>query len=476
MSGYDVSERWFEQQGEHREPEVAEVAGSELAGLLDAVVAFAGRFVVTTDAQAAAVALWVVHTHALDAFEQTPYLAVTSAEKRSGKTRLFDVLELLVARPWRAVTPTEAVVFRKIEANRPTLLLDEVDAIFGPKAREHEGLRALLNAGNRKGTTVPRCVGPTQQVQDFSVFCAKALAGIGDLPDTVADRAVRIRLKRKAPGERAEPFRRRDVDDEALALHEWMRSVAENVIEELTVARPDLPDELDDREQDSWEPLLALADLAGAEWPRRARSAALELAAEKDDEQESLGVRLLADCRIAFEDEDRLASAVLCEKLTGIEESPWGDRRGKPLDQRGLARLLRPYGIRSKQQWIDGRNVHGYRRDYFEDAWNRYVFPETPPRTLGSLEPASGAGSGLVRRALDGKVLADSGTGSNSDRKPGLAGLADRRPDTEAEAPPAVGDEGFSEFVHDRCHAGHLTATEWLERRKLEALVGRAAA
>jgi len=159
------------------------------ARLLDDVQAFLRRYVVLTDAQATAVVLWAAHTHAIDAFEVTPFLAITSPEKRCGKTRLLDVLELLVANPWRAVMPSEAVVYRKIAADAPTLMLDETDAIFNTKNTNTEPLRALLNAGNRRGTSVPRCVGPTQQVVNFEVFGPKALAGIGLLPDTVADRS-----------------------------------------------------------------------------------------------------------------------------------------------------------------------------------------------------------------------------------------------------------------------------------------------
>jgi hypothetical protein len=165
--------------------EASSVKSNETGQLLDALVSFSRRYVVMSGAQAIAVAVWTLHTHALDACEQSPYLAITSAEKRSGKTRLLDTLELLVARPWRVVMPSEAVVFRKIDAHKPTLLLDEVDAIFNPKAGANvEGLRALLNAGNRPGTQVPRCVGQSQTLTDFSVFCAKAIAGIKDLPET----------------------------------------------------------------------------------------------------------------------------------------------------------------------------------------------------------------------------------------------------------------------------------------------------
>lgn len=432
MSDNVSDEQYFEGDG-NQDHHVADI--SEMNSMLDAVVAFLGRFVVTTEAQAVAVALWIAHTHVLDSFEQTPYLAVTSAEKRSGKSRLFDVLELLVARPWKAITPTEAVVFRKIEADKPTLLLDEVDAIFGPKAREHEGLRAVLNAGNRKGTKVPRCVGPTQELRNFSVFCAKALAGIGDLPDTVADRSIRIRLKRKAPDEVVKRFYVRDARELAEPLYQWLLSWADRKAGDLDHARPSLPAELNDRAADSWEPLLAIADLAGGEWGKRARAAALDLSAHEEDERESLGIRLLADLPTVFGTVvDKLSSTELCEKLAALEESPWGDWRGKPLEPRGLSRLLRPYGIKSEQLWIEGKNFHGYTRERLEDAWNRYLAPETPSRTLEPLEPASEAGSSPVSGTLDEAGLADTKSTANPYEKPSLAALADKAADSGNEA------------------------------------------
>ena len=175
----------------------------QLANTIEDARAFILRYVVLSDEQATACALWVLHTYALDAADITPYLAITSAEKQCGKTVLLDVLDAVVHKPWRAVRPSEAVLFRKIERDRPTLLLDEVDAIWGPKARsEDEGLRALLNAGFRRhGSTVPRCVGPSLKLRDFSTYCPKALAAIGDLPDTVADRSIPIRMERKRRGD-----------------------------------------------------------------------------------------------------------------------------------------------------------------------------------------------------------------------------------------------------------------------------------
>lgn len=364
-----------------------------LAELADAVSQFVRHYVVITEAQAVAVALWTVLTHVYDGFELVPYLAVTSAEKRSGKTRLLDVLALLVARPWRAVAPSEAVVYRKIEADRPTLLLDEVDAIFGtgPAASQHEGLRALLNAGNRRGTRVPRCVGASFSLVEFSVYCPKVLAGIGALPETVADRSIPIRMRRKAPGELEARFRQRDATVEAVPLASSLAGWGSEFVDVLADMRPELPHELNDRAQDAWEPLLAIADLAGGEWPRRARRAAVELAADGEDESLSLGVRLLADVLVAFEEsgEEHLPTADLIAALTNDEEAPWATYKGNGLNPMGLASLLRVYGIKPKVIRHGDATPRGYRRADFDDVWPRYLPVDRSSDEAATFEPAT---------------------------------------------------------------------------------------
>lgn len=372
-----------------------------LADSLGQVHGFLMRFVVISDHQAAAIALWVAHTYALDAAETTPYLAITSPEKRSGKSRLLDVLEEVVFAAWRAVLPSEAVVFRKIEADTPTLLLDEVDAIWGPKAKEHEGLRAMLNAGyRRRGSEVPRCVPPAMKVGSFSTYCPKALAGIGDLPDTIADRSIPIRMERKRSSDPVDRFRVRDVAPIAAELRAVILEAVTPAVDALTDARPELPGELDDRAQDAWEPLLAIADAAGGEWPLAARTAAVALSSGRDVE-EGIGHRLLVDCRVVFTQTGarRLNTGELLEHLAAIEEAPWGDYFGRPVTGRRVAGWLRPYGIKPSHT----RDGSGYDRADFVDAWARYA---TGSVTTITRESGSGiAGDFKVSHERPGDTL-----------------------------------------------------------------------
>ena len=244
-----------------------------LAELLESIQVLVRRYVVVTDVQATAVALWVVHTHMLDAFDCTPYLSVTSADKQSGKTRLLEVLDLVVARPWFTGRVTAAVFVRKIDGERPTLLLDESDAAFNAEKEYAEALRGVLNTGFKRNGKSSMCVGQGAAIsyKDFSTFCPKAIAGIGNLPDTVADRSILIRLQRRAPSERVERFRERLVREEAGPLRQALQTFAQTETDRLCDARPSLPDELSDRAADVWEPLLALADHAGGQWPAEAK-------------------------------------------------------------------------------------------------------------------------------------------------------------------------------------------------------------
>src|SRR5215211_677724 len=242
---------------------VAEAAAAEsCVALLGEIAALLRRFVVMTDPQTRVVAVWAVHTYLLGACDATPYLAITSAEKRSGKTRLLEVLELLVARPWFTGRTTAAVLPRKIDADSPTLLLDESDAAFAGDKEYAEALRGVLNTGHRRGGRATVCVGQGANIsfKDFSTYCPKAIGGIGKLPDTVADRAIPIRLERRAPGERVDRFRRREVEPQAQQVRYRLSALAEVAETLLDDAHPALPDELDDRAWDGIEPLLAIAE------------------------------------------------------------------------------------------------------------------------------------------------------------------------------------------------------------------------
>jgi hypothetical protein len=172
--------------------------------------AFLGRFVAyPSDNEHVAHVLWIVHTHLMPAWDSTPRIAFLSPEPGSGKTRALEVSELLVPNPVEAVNVTPAYLFRKvgIDGARATILFDEIDTVFGPKAKDNEEIRGLLNAGHRRGAVAGRCVmkGKIVETEEIPAYCAVALAGLGGLPDTLLSRAVVVRMRRRSPDEPSNP-------------------------------------------------------------------------------------------------------------------------------------------------------------------------------------------------------------------------------------------------------------------------------
>jgi len=369
--------------------------------VLDRVCAYIRRFMSLSESQARVAALWIAHSYAFFAALATPYLAITSAEKQSGKTRLLEVFETLVLNPWFTGRATAAVLTRKIDAEHPTLLLDESDAAFAGDREYSEALRGILNTGHRKGGKSSCCAGSNANfaVHNFSTFCPKAIAGIGKLPDTVADRSIPIRLKRAAPGEILERFRLRDIEAEATSLRDHLEAWCESIADKLPNARPELPDALTDRQQDGAEPLLAIADAAGGQWAETARLALVELCAEAQALDDSIGKQLLSDIWDIFESRavDRLTSAELVAALTEIETSPWSEwSHGKPLTATRLARLLRRYDIAPRSIRTGDKTPKGYMREDFRDDFLRYlrISATGKPQSATTQQVNTDAGSG----------------------------------------------------------------------------------
>lgn len=342
--------------------------------ILEANFRFLGRFVSypTQHAQVAH-ALWIVHTHLMSHWDITPRIAFLSPEPGSGKSRALEVTGYLVTNPVHSVNASPAYLFRKVGYEQDaTILFDEIDAIFGPKARDNEELRGLLNAGFQRGAMVGRCVLRNKEVhtEDIPAYGAVALAGLGSIPDTLRTRSVIIRMRRRHADEELEHFRRRIHGPEGESIRdmtsEWAKTFALS-------GWPHLPDGVNDRDADLWEPLIAIADAIGGEWPDRAREAAVALVAASKKTEPSLGIRLLSDLRTVFGEAPALSTKMIVAELIQMEEAPWGDMRGKPLDPRRLAYLLKGYGVTSKTVRIGDATPKGYSRFDLMDVWRRYL-------------------------------------------------------------------------------------------------------
>lgn len=359
-----------------REPWVEPVDGSTLLQMLiDAL----RTHVILPEHAYVIVALWILHAHAHDAAAISPILAIISPEKRCGKTTLLSLLLELTPNPLLAANITAAAVFRAIEVWRPTLLVDEADTFLA----EREELRGVINSGhNRRSAVVIRVVEENgeQVPKKFSTWAPKAIAQIKDLPDTLQDRSIAIRLRRKLPGEKVARFRA----DRVQHLTDISRQVARWAQDNLDALREmdaETPPQLHDRAADNWRTLFIIAERIGGEWPGRTRIAALALEgvdAESGEETEpSDGVRLLADCKEVFEarSASELSARDIINDLCDADESHWSDyRAGKTITEKAFATLLKPFGITSKSGTVGPKKGKKFwRKADFRDAWKRYL-------------------------------------------------------------------------------------------------------
>jgi len=350
---------------------------------LDLIEGFMSRYVAfpSDDARTATV-LWIAHAHLLEALETTPRIAFLSTEPGSGKSRALEAVSALVPRPMLAADTSVAVLYHKTAEGegRPTILLDEVDVIFGQGASPAaEALRGIVNSGHTRFGRTWRMdgVGANQQPREFPTFAAVALAGLGNVPDTITTRSVVIRMRRRAPNETVSPWRERDVRPEAdeikASVEEWANLVRRRVSE----ARPEMPAQVTDRPADVWEPLIAIADAAGGSWPERARTAAVNILAASSSAT-SIGIQLLRDIRRVIEDTERMPSVQIVNGLLDLPDSMWHELNGKDFTARDLARWLKKYEIEPKPiRFGPGANAmqRGYYLSQFADAFARYLPP-----------------------------------------------------------------------------------------------------
>jgi hypothetical protein len=410
----------------------------QLNVLLDEVVATLAHFVAfstkPTESEALgrfqviAVALFVVLTYCFENFDCVPYLSIVSPTKRSGKTRVLEVLLYLACRAWLVAEITESTLFRKIQDSRPTVLIDEVDALWKKGSENTQGIRAILNVSYRSSGTVPRSVQGSDgiwHVEDFCPFGPKVLAGINTdkMPDTVRDRCIPIHIERRAKNQLIARYRERDAKVElgklGADLHDWAGLYGS----QLAAERPDLPDALNDRAQDIWEPLLAIADRAGGDWPELARQAALVLSGgtEAAGPEELLLAHILEafmekglearddDGKPVIDDDgkpvkDRISTEALLQHLVARgDDSKWAKWWGSAVEEgklKGpasrLARMLKPHGIAPKKLRISSTDTaRGYLRADFVEVWERYGFhhphaSDNPPaENVGTMEHPS---------------------------------------------------------------------------------------
>ena len=381
----------------------------EGASLLEALEHTVKRYLALEQEQAVTLALWVLFTHAHDAFEISPILALTSPDKGCGKSTALALLSALVPKPLTSANITPSAVFRVTDYFRPTLLLDEADTFLG----DSEGLRGILNSGHmRSQAYVTRVVGDDFQVCMFSTWTPKAVALIGEMPGTLADRSVTIRMRRRKQSEHIERLqlhRLTEMEDLQSMAARW----ALDHLEALGFAEPEIPEGITrDRTRDNWRPLLAIADQAGQEWPRRARESACRLS-EQAAQEISVGIALLQDLRGLFSvtGRSKLGSDEVIHHLHTMDERLWPDWKSRgPISAQQVAGLLHPFGI-SPVKWKQERTTYrGYQESDFGDAFSRYLPPEPPPAPPASFQSTYAA----TRGATEGVPVAARGACKSS--------------------------------------------------------------
>jgi hypothetical protein len=361
------------------------------AALLDDIAANIRAHVVMDKEAVNTLALWCVATHVFEQFEIFPRLTVRSPTPRCGKTTLRDVAAELVGKPLLADNISAPALFRTVEAVRPTLLLDEAETYLSQK---DDSMRGIINSGHKRGGFVLRCVGEDHEPRQFSTFAPMLLALIGKPPATIYDRSIVLNLQRKKPSVRVERFRshsRKELHKLARKALRWTRDNKKKILEK---SDPAPLDNLNDRANDNWRPLLAVADVAGGQWPKLARDAAAKLADTTGHDAASTGEMLIHDIRSIFDGMptlcegkpvtesspiDRVASTALVEHLAKIEGRPWAEwKQGKPITQNALAALLRKFGIMSGTIRLDGnQTLKGYKREDFRDVFSAYGGDQT---------------------------------------------------------------------------------------------------
>ena len=366
------------------------VDGVELLNELDKTI---GEFIVMIPEQRWTVALWVVFTHCFSAANNAPKLWIKSAERRSGKTRLIELLRHLTARALASNYISAAMLPRVIEQYQPTLLLDEVDTFINSS----EELRGTLNSGFDPDSFViiGTKVGDDWVPKQFSAWCPQALAGLGKLPETIADRCFTIDLERKPREQKVARLRRRDTGSLQILAQKLARWAEDNSVD-LAEAEPDMPS-LNDRAADAWELCIAIADRAGGHWRQRARQAAVRISGDEAAVEESLRVQLLSDIRDAFSASPKvyktpndtvIASNDLAEWLGELEERPWAEfKRGRPITRAQLARVLAPFHVSPGTIRLSSYTTKGYKAKSFTKAFSRYLPPIPPVQTVTPSPP-----------------------------------------------------------------------------------------
>jgi len=440
------------------------VDGTHLIEMLAAVFA---RYAVLPAGAAVALALWTAATWLVDLFDAFPYLAITSPQKRCGKTRVMELLMLVVKRALPLAGISEAALFRVIESERPTLLIDEAQHLRTRDERS-AALHDLLCAGMRRPTAYVCRVGGAHrdELQRFSVFCPKAIALIGEMTDVLTDRAIEISMRRRKRAEHVTRFffaqASAEIEPVRQQIARWTADHHDGVRK--AYLETTLPDWLEDREAELWAPLLAVAHVAIPERIADVEKIVRKMSGAKAEMDDSIGVRLLADVRAALDGRDFVPTKDIIASLVAVEDAPWSEyRAGKSITAKGLADLLKPFGIEPDKARHDGQaGIRGYFRQAFQDAWERYLPANPRPDPPQAPQSLRDNGQSEIPDVPQPPTVADAEMSGNASRTRAVARVASSTSTSREQTD--LQDLATADVAGAQKHLRHLAALwEWPE-------------
>ncbi len=361
------------------EPWPEPVNGSELADYINNQLT---TYLYLPNCASEVMTMWILHTYNVNLFDFSPRLCIVSPEKRCGKTTVLRMIEHLSYRPINVSNVTTAVLFRAIDAWKPTMLIDEADTFI----QNNEELRGIINAGFQKEGKISRIetVGKAHKVKFFACYSPVGIAAIGSLPATILDRGIVITMKRKKRSDKINRLRTRDFKPIAQEIcRKCLRFMTDNE-QAIAQTHAEIPECFNDRAADAWEALFTIAKAISPEWEKRFTHSALVLSKSTlYDDSVSIGDKLLFDIRNIFIEEriDNIPSEQLVKRLISLEESPWAEYKNKGLTTHALASILKRYDIHTQTPRGYDVRVHRYFAKDFEDAFERYLTP-LPSRNL----------------------------------------------------------------------------------------------
>lgn len=387
------------------------------------------RFVDASNAQAVAIALWCVHAHAIEQFDISPFLILTSASMRSGKTTTIQVIERLVPRPLLASNISAAAFYRAIEALKPTVVLDEFEYII----ESIPELKGILNSSHSRRTAyVLRTEGDDFAPRLLSTWAPKCFGLIGKMPATAGDRSIEIRMRRKLQSVKKESFKlANDYGDIEVLRRKIIRWVRDNAVAIKTATPPAL-DQIDDRANDNWAPLFMIATALGGPWLGYAQTAALEINQIKADD--STVIQLLSDIRAITSGIEKISSKDLLDELINLEERPWPTyNKGKPISHRQISKILNAYDIKcNRTVRLGDTTAKGFETAWFQDASARYLPPDLPDSDSNQSQRSHPHNSSNLDEIFDRSQLQsvtdpDDGLSAGEDRV--VTDVTDKTPD-----------------------------------------------